>query len=112
MAEALDYLAKDGVRLDTMRIRGFPFSEAVIEFIDAHDFVFVAEQNRDGQMKTLLVNETGVDPAKIVSVLSYGGLSISADTIRERVRQHYDENNLARLTEVSGANATRTSRRQ
>ena len=112
MAEALDCLAKDGVRLDTMRIRGFPFSDAVIEFIDAHDFVFMAEQNRDGQMKTLLVNETGVDPAKIVSVLSYGGLSISADTIRERVRQHYDENNLARLTEVSGANATRTSRRQ
>ena len=112
MAEALDYLAKDGVRLDTMRIRGFPFSDAVIEFIDAHDFVFMAEQNRDGQMKTLLVNETGVDPAKIVSVLSYGGLSISADTIRERVRQHYDENNLARLAEVSGANASRTSRRQ
>ena len=112
MAEALDFLAQDGVRLDTMRIRGFPFSDAVAEFIDAHDFVFMVEQNRDGQMKTLLVNETGVDPAKIVSVLSYGGLSISADTIRERVRQHYDENNLARLTEVSGAEAGRTSRRQ
>ena len=112
MAEALDFLAQDGVRLDTMRIRGFPFSDAVAEFMDAHDFVFMVEQNRDGQMKTLLVNETGVDPAKIVSVLSYGGLSISADTIRERVRQHYDENNLARLTEVSGAEAGRTSRRQ
>ena len=111
MAEALNHLAQDGVRLDTMRIRGFPFSDAVVEFIDAHDFIFVAEQNRDGQMKTLLVNETGVDPAKIVSVLSYGGLSISADAIRERVRQHYDENNLARLTEVSGAEAGRTSRR-
>ena len=112
MAEALRYLAQDGVRLDTMRIRGFPFSDAVGEFIDAHDFVIVVEQNRDGQMKTLLVNETGVDPAKIVSVLSYGGLSISADTIRERVRQHYDENNLARLTEVSGAKPRRTSTRQ
>ena len=110
MAEALNHLAQDGVRLDAMRIRGFPFSDAVIEFIDAHDFVIVVEQNRDGQMKTLLVNETQVDPAKIVSVLSYGGLSISADTIRERVRQHYDENNLARLTEVSGAKAARTSR--
>ena len=112
MAEALHYLAQDGVRLDTMRIRGFPFSDAVVEFIDAHDFVIVVEQNRDGQMKTLLVNETGVDPAKIVSVLSYGGLSISADTIRERVREHYDENNLARLTEVSGAKPRRTSTRQ
>ena len=110
MAEALNYLAQDGVRLDTMRIRGFPFSDAVVEFIDSHDFVIVVEQNRDGQMKTLLVNETGVDPAKIVSVRSYGGLSISADTIRERVRQHYDENNLARLTEVSDAKAARTSR--
>ena len=103
MPEALHYLARDGVRLDTMRIRAFPFSDAVAEFIDAHDFVFVAEQNRDGQMKTLLVNEAGADPAKIVSVLSYGGLSISADTIRERVLKHYDENNLVRLTEVSGA---------
>ena len=64
--------------------------------------MFLVEQNRDGQMKTLLVNEAGVDPTKIVSVLSYGGLSITADTIRERVLKHYDENNLARLTEVSG----------
>ena len=110
MAEALDFLADDGVRLDTMRIRGFPFPDAVVEFIDAHEFVFVVEQNRDGQMKTLLVNETGCDPAKMVSVLSYGGLSISADTIRERVRRHYDENNLARLTEVSGAEPASTSR--
>ena len=113
MAEALDDLAGDGVRLDTMRIRGFPFSDEVARFIDAHDFVFVIEQNRDGQMKTLLVNEAGVDPTKIVSVLSYGGLSITADTIRERVLKHYDENNLARLTEVSGAagaDARRTSR--
>ena len=103
MAEALDNLAEDGVRLDTMRIRAFPFPDEVSEFIDAHDFVFLVEQNRDGQMKTLLVNEAGVDPAKIVSVLSYGGLSITADAIRERVLKHYDEHNLARLTEVSGA---------
>ena len=103
MAEALDDLAGHGVRLDTMRIRAFPFADAVARFIDTHDFVFVVEQNRDGQMKTLLVNEAGVDPTKIVSVLSYGGLSVTADTIRERVLKHYDENNLARLTEVSGA---------
>ena len=111
MAEALHYLAGDGVRLDTMRIRGFPFSDAVADFIDAHDFVFVVEQNRDAQMKTLLVNEAGTHPEKLVSVLSYGGLSISADTIRERVLAHYDENNLARLTQVSGAQARSTSRR-
>ncbi len=113
MAEALDNLVDDGVRLDTMRIRGFPFSDEVARFIDAHDFVFLVEQNRDGQMKTLLVNEAGVEPTKIVSVLSYGGLSITADTIRERVLKHYDENNLARLTEVSGAagaDGRRTSR--
>ena len=113
MAEALDDLAGHGVRLDTMRIRAFPFADAVARFIDTHDFVFVVEQNRDGQMKTLLVNEAGVDPTKIVSVLSYGGLSVTADTIRERVLKHYDENNLARLTEVSGASGAdgrRTSR--
>ena len=108
MAEALHYLAQDGVRLDTMRIRAFPFPDAVADFIDAHDFVFVVEQNRDGQMRTLLVNEAGADPAKLVSVLSYGGLSITADTIRERILKHFDENNLARLTEVSGGQARRT----
>ncbi len=98
--EALDRLAEEGVDLDTMRIRSFPFAEEVRTFIERHDIVFLAEQNRDAQMKTLLVNDLGIDPARIESVLYYGGFSISADTIQEQVRDYYDANRLPRLREV------------
>lgn len=98
--EALDRLSEDGVQLDTMRIRSFPFSEDVADFIDSHEILFLAEQNRDAQMKTLLVNELGIDPARIVSVLYFGGFSISADTIHEQVIDYFESNNLARLEEV------------
>lgn len=98
--EALDRLAEEGVALDTMRIRAFPFTDAVRKFIDRHDIVFLAEQNRDAQMKTLLVNDLGIDPALIESVLYYGGFSISADTIFEQVRDYYEAHRLPRLREV------------
>ena len=100
--EAQELLAAAGVELDTMRIRGFPFAEAVRAFIDRHDVVFLAEQNRDGQMKTLLVTELGLDPAAFVSVLYYGGFSISADTIYEQVLGYYDERRIPRLRAVGG----------
>ena len=102
MAEALERLAEDGAPLDAMRLRGFPFAAAVGDFIERHEFVFVVEQNRDAQMKTLLVNELGIDPAVLVPVLYYGGLSISADTIAERIIDHFDKHNLPRLKEVPG----------
>ena len=98
--EALDRLREDGVELDTLRIRGFPFCEQVRAFIDSHEIVFLAEQNRDAQMKTLLVNDLGIDPARIQSVLYYGGFSISADTIHEQVGDYYRANKLPRLREV------------
>ena len=102
MAEAMARLADDGAHLDAMRIRGFPFAASVADFIEHHEFVFVVEQNRDAQMKTLLVNELDIDPAKIVPVLYYGGLAISADAIHERVIDHFDKHNLPRLKEVPG----------
>ncbi|MCY4059892.1 MAG: hypothetical protein OXG44_18045, partial [Gammaproteobacteria bacterium] len=100
--EALDRLAEDGVELDTMRIRGFPFTDEVRNFIDRHDIVFLAEQNRDAQMKTLLVNDLGIDPARIDSVLYYGGFSISADTIYEQVSEKLLEYKVPRLRAVGG----------
>jgi len=100
MQEALDLLAAEGVHLDTMRIRAFPFSKQVFEFIDSHDVVFVVDQNRDGQMKSLLVNEGQLDPAKLISVLYFGGLSISADTIQRQVSEYYTRLKLPRLMEV------------
>jgi 2-oxoglutarate/2-oxoacid ferredoxin oxidoreductase subunit alpha len=59
-------------------VRGFPFSEEVYEFIAAHERVFVVEQNRDAQLRTLIVTEGEVDPAKLVPVLHYDGTPITA----------------------------------
>ncbi|MEQ8861097.1 MAG: 2-oxoacid:acceptor oxidoreductase subunit alpha [Pseudomonadales bacterium] len=98
--EAMDLLAGEGIHLDTMRLRAFPFGEEVVRFIDDHDFVFVVDQNRDGQMRTLLVNELELDPARLVSVRYYGGLSISADAIQDQVSAHFTARKLPRLTEV------------
>ncbi|MEZ5560363.1 MAG: 2-oxoacid:acceptor oxidoreductase subunit alpha [Pseudomonadales bacterium] len=100
MREALDLLGEEGVELDTMRIRAFPFGAEVLAFVEDHDLLFVVEQNRDAQMKTLLVNEGGFDPAKLLSVLYYGGLSISADTIQRQVSEFYTASRLPRLTGV------------
>ena len=73
MAESLVELAKEGIHLDQMRIRAFPFADAVADFIAEHDHVFVVEQNRDAQLRMLLVNECGIDPAKLIPILHYDG---------------------------------------
>ncbi len=100
MPEALDLLADEGIHLDTMRLRGFPFGEEVCRFIEDHELVFVVDQNRDSQMRTLLVNEIELDPARLVPVRYYGGLSISADAIQRQVSEYYTAHRLSRLTEV------------
>ncbi len=100
MPEAQDLLAEEGIRLDTCRVRAFPFGQEVREFIDGHDLVFVVEQNRDGQMRTLLINEEDYNPAKLVSITYYAGLSISADFIQQSIADYYQANKLPRLTEV------------
>ncbi len=78
MREALAALSAQGIQLDTMRLRAFPFPEAVTDFINAYDQVFLVEQNRDAQMRSLLVNECGIDPARFVSVLHFDGTPITA----------------------------------
>ena len=78
MAESLAALAADGIHLDRMRLRAFPFADSVNEFIAAHDKVFVVEQNRDAQLRMMLVNECGVDPDKLIPVLHYDGTPITA----------------------------------
>ena len=78
MTEAHDILAEQGIVLDLLRVRGFPFHDDVREFIAGHEQVFVVEQNRDGQLRTLLVNELEVDPAQLVPVLHYDGTPITA----------------------------------
>jgi 2-oxoglutarate ferredoxin oxidoreductase subunit alpha len=81
--EALDILAARGAPVDYMRVRGFPFSEDVRAFVEAHERCFVVEQNRDGQLRTLLINETGVAPERLVSILDYGGVPLSAAVVLE-----------------------------
>ena len=98
--EALDKLAVKGIHLDTCRVRAFPFGDEVEAFVAEHDLIFVVEQNRDAQMRTLLINELQTNPAKLISILYFAGLSISADFIDAQISAYYEEHKLARLTEV------------
>jgi 2-oxoglutarate/2-oxoacid ferredoxin oxidoreductase subunit alpha len=88
MHEALDVLTASGIHLDAMRLRAFPFPASVAQFIADHDQVFVVEQNRDAQMRSLLVNELDVDPARLVRVLHYDGTPITARFITNAITQH------------------------
>ncbi|MBC7990945.1 MAG: 2-oxoacid:acceptor oxidoreductase subunit alpha, partial [Luteimonas sp.] len=85
MHEAIERLRDEGIALDTLRVRAFPFPESVRAFIDAHESVFVIEQNRDGQLRSLLVNEFGIDPARLVAVLHYDGTPITARFIADAI---------------------------
>jgi 2-oxoglutarate ferredoxin oxidoreductase subunit alpha len=76
--EALDDLEHRGLHLDALRVRGFPFPDEVFAFIAAHDRIFVIEQNRDGQLRTLLINEGDIDPSRLTAVLHYDGTPITA----------------------------------
>ena len=87
MQEALDTLEQQGLHFDALRIRAFPFHDQVTEFIAEHDQIFVIEQNRDAQLRILLVNECEVNPAKITPVLHYDGTPITARFIIKEVAQ-------------------------
>lgn len=78
MNEALDVLEAEGVHLDALRLCAFPFPQSVPDFIAAHDKVFVVEQNRDAQMRSMLINELDIDPAQLQRVLHYDGTPITA----------------------------------
>ncbi len=83
--EATEQLGRRGVALDYMRIKAFPFGSAVQEFIDRHERLFVVEQNRDAQLRTLLVNELEPDMTKLVPLLHYSGLPIDSRFIIEGI---------------------------
>jgi 2-oxoglutarate ferredoxin oxidoreductase subunit alpha len=83
--EALDILSLRGIRIDYMRVRAFPFGRQVEEFLAGHATVFVVEQNRDAQLKSLLTLETAVEKSKLHSILHYSGLPISSSCIVEAI---------------------------
>jgi len=87
MNEAWEHLAEQGIHVDLLRVRGFPFNEAVHAFIANHDQVFVVEQNRDAQMRLMLINELEIDPAKLTRVLHYDGTPITAHIIAGEIAQ-------------------------
>ncbi len=83
--EALEHLAADGIHLDAMRPRAFPFGASFREFVDSHERIFVIEQNRDAQFRSLIMIELGVDASKLISVLNYDGMPITADNIYRQI---------------------------
>ncbi|MGJ7509267.1 2-oxoacid:acceptor oxidoreductase subunit alpha [Variovorax sp. GT1P44] len=95
MHEALETLEADGIHLDAMRLRAFPFPQSVPDFIAQHERVFVVEQNRDAQMRSLLVNELGIDPARLVPVLHFDGTPITARFIAEAISRTIETEELA-----------------
>jgi 2-oxoglutarate ferredoxin oxidoreductase subunit alpha len=72
----------------------------VASFLAEHDFVFVVEQNRDAQMRTLIVNECGIDPVRLVPILHYDGTPITARFIARAIAEHLDALRVAPLRKV------------
>ncbi|MBX9697794.1 MAG: 2-oxoacid:acceptor oxidoreductase subunit alpha [Acetobacteraceae bacterium] len=87
MDEALSALEADGIHLDALRIRAFPFHDDIMDFVARHDRVFVVEQNRDAQLRTLLMVEGNLDAAKLMPVLHYDGTPITARFIRAAIAE-------------------------
>lgn len=85
--EALDILKQEGIVLDALRLKAFPFNQTVEDFVNSHEKIFIIEQNRDAQLKSLFMIELGLNPNKIVSVLNYDGLPITADNIMQQVKK-------------------------
>ncbi|MCP9767564.1 2-oxoacid:acceptor oxidoreductase subunit alpha [Lacihabitans sp. LS3-19] len=83
--EAMDILKEKGIKVDAMRLKAFPFPQEVADFIEYHTQVFVIEQNRDAQMRTLLINELEINPKKLIRVLNFDGTPITADLITEPI---------------------------
>jgi 2-oxoglutarate ferredoxin oxidoreductase subunit alpha len=87
MHEALEALAEKNIFVNALRIRAFPFQEEIADFVQSHSKVFVVEQNRDAQLKTLLVNEAHINPASLISVLHYDGTPITARFITKEISE-------------------------
>ncbi len=83
--EAMDLMIDSGIAIDSMRVKAFPFHAEVEDFIDKHEKIIVVEQNRDAQFRTLLINELETDPDKLLSVVNYDGMPITANTIKEQI---------------------------
>jgi 2-oxoglutarate/2-oxoacid ferredoxin oxidoreductase subunit alpha len=84
--EAINSLGDQGIAINSLRLRAFPLNDEVLAFIHGHEHVFVIEQNRDGQLRTLLINEGDFSPQKLLSVLNFDGLPITASCITGQIQ--------------------------
>jgi 2-oxoglutarate ferredoxin oxidoreductase subunit alpha len=100
MDEAIHMIEARGQALDRLRVRAFPFHSSVASFLADHDFVFVVEQNRDAQMRSLIVNECGVDPVRLVPILNYDGSPITARFIAREIGDALDALKVTPLRKV------------
>jgi 2-oxoglutarate/2-oxoacid ferredoxin oxidoreductase subunit alpha len=91
MDEAIGMIEAKGHALDRMRVRAFPFHSSVNSFVADHDFVFVVEQNRDAQLRSMIVNECGIDPVRLVPILHFDGTPITARFIANAIGEHLDK---------------------
>ena len=101
MDEAIHMIEARGHQLDRLRIRAFPFHSSVNSFVAGHDFVYVVEQNRDAQMRSLIVNECDIDPVRLVPILHYDGTPITARFIAKAIGDHLDQLKVAPMRKVS-----------
>ncbi len=83
--EAFDLLREEGLSMDAMRVKAFPFTESVADFIESHDKIFVIEQNRDAQFRSLLINELEANPKKLIPILNYDGMPVTAAAIKKQI---------------------------
>lgn len=101
MDEAIHMIEARGHQVDRLRIRAFPFHSSVNSFVADHDFVYVVEQNRDAQMRSLIVNECDIDPVRLVPILHYDGTPITARFIARAIGDHLDQIKVAPMRRVS-----------
>ncbi len=85
-AEAIELLKQEQISLDAVRVKAFPFGKEFVDFINSHEKVFVIEQNRDAQFRSLMMIELSVNPEKLISVLNYDGTPITADNILKQIK--------------------------
>ena len=88
--EAVTMLKRDGYRVNTLRLKSFPFTKHVAQFAAAHDRIFVVEMNRDAQMRTLLIAEAGIPAEKLIPILSYDGMPITAKLVKNKVQNEIE----------------------
>jgi 2-oxoglutarate ferredoxin oxidoreductase subunit alpha len=102
MDEALWILESESMHVDALRVRAFPFHDEVIDFVHAHDHVFVVEQNRDAQLRTLLIAEGMLSPEKLTPVLHYDGTPITARFIQGEIAQRLKAFNVTPMKKTAG----------